>query len=126
MSSHGKPVLILGTGRQIVAPVFVGDVVSAIVRALDYGVPGIYELIGPDRMTMDDLVRLLNGPNIRVKHFGPGLAILLSMIVPSLPRPLVETLLADSVGDSSEAVRNFNLELTSLTSIWRQTRNQAA
>jgi len=57
-------VTILGSGRQTVAPVFLGDVVSAIVAALEPALErrtdGTFDLPGPDSMTLDDLVRLLN------------------------------------------------------------------
>jgi NADH dehydrogenase len=113
-----KP-FVLGSGRQIVAPVYRDDVVRALAAALTRGVPGVYELAGPERMSMDELVRLLNrDPGIAIVHVPDWLARLLGMLLPSLPGPMVEVLLGDSVGDSTAAVDAFGLALTPLSSVW--------
>jgi nucleoside-diphosphate-sugar epimerase len=53
-------VTVLDSGKQRVAPVFVGDVVAAILAALASDYSGTFDLQGPEEMTIDDLVCLLN------------------------------------------------------------------
>lgn len=116
---RGRAAIVLGTGRQRVAPVFVGDVVSALVAALTRGAPGVYDLTGPERMTIDELVRVVNrNPNVPLRHVPDGLARFLGRMVPRLPGPLVEVMLRDSLGDPSRAIETFDLKLTSVRSVW--------
>lgn len=62
VSRGGEAVRILGSGRQRLDPIYVADVVEAIVRAtLDLSAPtGTWELAGPRTMTMDEFARELN------------------------------------------------------------------
>lgn len=118
-SSEGEAVKVLGSGQQIVAPVFVNDVVSAILMAIDKGRSGTYELSGPDRMTMDDLVRLVNqNPGIPIKHLPGRLSKFLSKVIPGMPSALIDLMLKPSVGNSAQAISEFGLRLTSLHSVW--------
>lgn len=115
----GRGVTVLGSGRQAVAPVYLGDVVFALEAALGDGPPGTYELAGPGRMSMDDLVRLLNrNPEVAIRHLPGWAARVLGVLLPTMPRPLVEVMVRDSVGDPSRAVAAFGLQLTSLRTIW--------
>lgn len=116
----GGAVRILGDGRQIVAPIYLGDVVEALVAALRGGEPGTYELAGPQRMTLDELARLLNrDPNVPIRHCPAWFARLLGFVVPDLSGPLVDVLLRDSVGDATRAVAAFGLRLTPLSALWQ-------
>jgi len=120
LSRDGDTIKILGSGRQMVAPLFLADVVSAILMALDKGRGGLYELAGPERMSMDDLVRMLNRDNdVPVRHLPERLARFLSKIHPHLPTPLVEIMVKPSIGDSSAAVREFGFALTPLSQVWK-------
>ncbi|MBI2619226.1 MAG: NAD-dependent epimerase/dehydratase family protein [Ignavibacteriales bacterium] len=120
LSHDGETISILGSGRQMVAPIFLGDVVSAILMAVDKGRGGLYELAGPERMNTDDLVRLLNrNERVAVRHLPERLARFLSIMHPGLPSPLVEVMVKPSVGDPSAAVKEFGIKLTSLRSVWK-------
>ncbi|MEX1138226.1 MAG: NAD-dependent epimerase/dehydratase family protein [Bacteroidota bacterium] len=120
LSHDGEPVKILGTGRQIVAPVYLGDVVETILRAVENGLCGTFELSGPDRMTMDDLARLLNSnPEVPIRHLADRLAMFLSNMVPGLPAGLVDIVVKPSVGNPAEAIRQFRLRLHSLGTVWK-------
>jgi uncharacterized protein YbjT (DUF2867 family) len=120
LARPAQPVKVLGTGRQRLAPVFLGDVVAALESGMADGAPGVYELAGPEQMTMDALVRLLNrDPQVPISHVPRWLALALAAILPSLPRAMVEVLLADSLGDPSRAVAAFGLKLASIRTIWR-------
>ena len=119
LAKPGKKAGVLGTGRQIVAPLNVGDVVMALILAMSGGSPGAYELAGPDRMSLDDLVRLLNrNPEVRMSHLPNWAARALGTVLPMLPGAFVDVILQDSVGDSSRARSTFGLKLTSLRSAW--------
>ena len=124
IAAPGKAVHVIGSGRQVVAPVYVADVVDAVVAALTSESAGVYELAGPDRMTLDDMVRVVNRDRqVRINHLPVAIARVLSPFVPDLPRGLVETLASDSVGDSTDAVRTFGLHLHSLRDVWSISRS---
>ncbi|MEX2116584.1 MAG: NAD-dependent epimerase/dehydratase family protein [Bacteroidota bacterium] len=119
LSHEGEPVKILGTGKQIVAPVYLGDVAEAILQAVENGRRGTFDLSGPDRMTMDDLVRLMNRDSqVPIRHLAGRLAMFLSKMAPGLPAPLVDIMVRPSAGNPAEAIRQFHLRLHSLGSVW--------
>ncbi len=119
LAKPGKKAGVIGTGRQQVAPLYVGDVVMALINAMMKGKPGTYDLTGPDQMSFDDLVRLLNrNPEVRISHLPDWAARLLGTILPMLPSAFVDVILRDSIGDSSQAKSTFGLKLTPLRSIW--------
>lgn len=119
LSHDGEPVKILGNGRQVVAPVFLDDVVEAILRAVENGLCGTFELCGPERMTMDDLARLLNrDPHVSMRHLADRLATFLSNIGSGLPASLVDIMVRPSAGNPSAAIRQFRLQLHPITGVW--------
>lgn len=92
--SHGRA-SVIGPGTQRMQPVQLNDVVEAIVRAaLDPATPtGTFELAGPDVFTVDEVVDLLNGGSVPIRHLPAWLARALAWVVPSLLRPLVDAAL---------------------------------
>lgn len=119
IAKPGKKAGVLGSGRQIVVPLYLGDVVTALISAMTGGSPGVYDLAGPDSMSVDDLVRLVNrNPEVRISHLPNPIARILAAVVPMLPSPFVDVVLQDSVADSSRAKSTFGLKLTSVRSIW--------
>jgi len=120
LARPGKKAGVMGSGRQVIAPVYVEDVVSALIAAMKEGAPGTYELAGPNRMTMDELIRLLNrNPDLSISHTPDSIARVLGFVLPFLPAPFVDVILRDSVGDPKKAQSTFGLELTSLKKVWR-------
>jgi uncharacterized protein YbjT (DUF2867 family) len=116
---RGGRVVMLGDGRQRQMPLYRGDAVEAIVAALSRGAPGVYELVGPEEMSADDLARLVNrSAPVRITHVPGWAARLLGRVHPALSPELVDVMLADSVGDASRAVAEFGLEMTPLTWVW--------
>lgn len=115
-------VSVLGPGTQRFAPIYVDDVVEAIVQAaLRRDTPtGIYDLAGPQTLTVDEFVRALNGSDVEVRHLPAWLARTLALVTPSLPGPLVDVLLADAVatGDPEETARTFGFHLHAISDIW--------
>jgi nucleoside-diphosphate-sugar epimerase len=113
-----RPVLVPGDGTQRVAPVLVDDVASALLAALTRGAPGTYELAGPDTMSLNDLVSMLNGGLARVRHVPARVARLAARFLPSLPPAALDVMLDDSVGDPARAQAEFGLVLRALSEEW--------
>jgi uncharacterized protein YbjT (DUF2867 family) len=108
--------------RQQERPVYRGDVVAAIMAAIEGGASGVYDLTGPEEMTANDLVRLVNrNSRIPIAHTPVWLARTLSLFVPGLSRTFVDVMVRDSTGDPSQAIAEFGLKLTSLHTLWRAT-----
>lgn len=99
LAKRGRAVVIPGSGRQRIAPLYVGDVVSAVARAAtDLEAPaGTFDLGGPEEISMDDFVRALNGPAVKIRHLPPPLARLGAAVAPSLTPALMDLLLCDNV-----------------------------
>ncbi len=125
LSNEGEPVKILGTGKQMVAPLYLCDIAEALVRAVENGRSGIFELSGPDRMTMDDLARLINrNPQIPIRHLADHLAVYLSKMSLGLPSALVDIMVRPSAGNPVETIRQFRLRLHSLGPVWNAAADQ--
>ena len=116
------PVAVPGTGKQRIAPLFIGDVVDAVLHAaLDPDAPlGTFDLGGPDVMSMDAFVRGLNHKGVRLVHLPPVIARGLAHVAPSLTPALMQLLLADNVTatDPSDVARRFGTDLHRFTDIW--------
>ena len=116
---RGRSVWVLGDGSQRVAPVYREDVVDAIVAALDPSTyHGRFDLPGPEEMTMDDLARMVNADDIRLRHLPPRIARTLSRAAPGTTPELVEVMLADSLGEQRRADRVFGLERRGVSDVY--------
>lgn len=117
----GKPVSVLGPGTQHYAWATKDNVVEALVRAaLDPATPaGTFELAGTEAPTVDDFVRHVAGEGVRIRHIRPWMARLLGRFLPSLPAPLVDVMLRDSLpkGDPQETARRFGFTLRGLSEV---------
>lgn len=114
-----KPVQMIGNGKQYWQPVYRGDVIAAIIAATQHGTPGVYDLVGPDVMSADELVYLINGNhNVKISHVPAPLARLLSRFLPALPPTYVDVVLRDALGNPNTVAQEFNLKLTPLSQIW--------
>jgi NADH dehydrogenase len=110
---------VIGSGQQLVQPVLVGDVAAALAAAIAGGPAGTYDLAGPEWMTLDELVTVLNpGRDVRIRHLPGPLARAAARVRPSGTPALVDLLLRDSVGETEPAVAAFGLRLTSLREKW--------
>jgi len=119
--AHGrKPVTVLGSGAQRYAPVFVGDVAEALMRAaLDPSAPtGTFALAGPDATTVDQFVEVVNGGAVKVRHLQGRSARALAHILPTLTPALVEVMAADSLPDTTLAADAFRLDLHSIRDVY--------
>jgi nucleoside-diphosphate-sugar epimerase len=119
LATGKKSVTVLGNGKQRVAPVYLGDVVAAIEGAIGSVQAGTFDLQGPQEMSLDDLVRRLNGPaKVSITHVPAVIARLLRFVGPKLPGPLIDVMLNDSRSDHPTASSVFGLSLTSLDRVW--------
>jgi NADH dehydrogenase len=119
LSQNGKVVTVLGCGHQMVAPIYLDDVVTAILAALQQQHDGVFNLVGPESLAIDDLVNLLNPKDtVKVTHLPPLVAKLLPWVVRDLPAALVDVMLRESVGDPQRVVATFDLTLTPLKQVW--------
>jgi uncharacterized protein YbjT (DUF2867 family) len=118
-SKNGKPVSIMGNGQQRHRPVYKGDVVNAIMAALKGGRAGVYDLTGPDEISLDEFVRMLNrGKDVKINHIPGFMGYILSAFLPGLTSTVVDIVLSDATGNPSKAVDEFGLKLTSLRRLW--------
>lgn len=113
-------------GTQRISPIFLDDVVDAILHAaLDPTTPtGTFCLAGPDTFTLDEFARKLNRhQQVRLRHLSPGFARLLARVVPSLPPPLVDVMLHDAAAPAAVAVgtaATFGVRLRHLAEVWTE------
>jgi uncharacterized protein YbjT (DUF2867 family) len=118
-----RPSVVVGTGRQVLAPVFVEDVAAILAKADDRErvASGIWGLQGPDRLTADQLADRLAGRARRKLHVAPRAAAFLGRLTGARYGPaLLEVLANDSVADAPDAAEEFGLELTPLDEGLRQ------
>jgi uncharacterized protein YbjT (DUF2867 family) len=125
-AAGAAPVPVPGDGRQLVAPVWVGDVAAAVAAADDaVELTATWALAGPDEVSFDALVDAVNGGPVAKVHLDGGgttggdggaggltpaeLGVLAadSLPDPGLPAPpgLVPTPLAEAVARSAGPVR---------------------
>jgi NADH dehydrogenase len=113
LARRGRAGSGFGRRHQRMAGVGGGGVAEAIARgALDPAAPsGPYALAGPDELTLDEMIVLLDGAGVRERHVPPSVARLLAHLSPRLDPTLVEVLLADSVGHDPSAAAALGLTL---------------
>lgn len=109
--------LVVGTGTQRLAPVFVEDVAQALLTADDRAsrVEGTFGLQGPDQVSADEMVDLLAGRRRRKVHLAPGGARRVARLQGRRLSPtMLEILAADSLADDPDAAAEFGLRMTPL------------
>jgi len=119
----GGKVRVIGDGKPLVRPIYQGDVLAAVVSvASGRGRPGTYDLVGVEELTIDDIVRHVNGrEDISISHTPGWIARLLGRFVPDLSPAFVDLFLRRTQpGNPTRAIEEFDLELTPVTSVWRQ------
>ena len=120
IAKKGKAVPVLGNGLQKIRPLYRGDVVNIIVAALEKGQPGVYELSGPEEMTVNDLIRMANQDrDVKMKHIPAWIVPLLSRLFPGLSPTFADLMLhyTNSIYDPG-TFREFGVQPTPITSLW--------
>jgi nucleoside-diphosphate-sugar epimerase len=121
LAKSGKTVVVPGSGRQLIAPLFLGDVVSAVSRAAtDPASPtGTFDLGGPEELGMDEFVRAVNGGAAKLRHLPAPLAWVATRLSPALTPALMDLLLRDNVAaDAAGVAAAFGFEPTPLGAVW--------
>jgi uncharacterized protein YbjT (DUF2867 family) len=120
LAQDDRPVRVIGTGSQRWSPIYVGDVVDALVHAaLNASTAyGTFDLAGPQVMTADTFVDLLNCRAVEKFHLHGGAPRLAGYAAHGLPPAMVEQLEADRWSVDTTAVDRFGLSLRSVTSVW--------
>lgn len=120
IAKKGKAVPVLGNGLQKMRPLYRGDVVNIIIAALEKGQPGVYELSGPEEMTVNDFIRLANrAPTVKMRHIPAWIVPLLSRFIPGLSPTFADLMLhhTNSIY-SPDTYREFGVLPTPITSLW--------
>jgi NADH dehydrogenase len=121
-----RAVIVPGSGRQRIAPLYIDDVAAALTTVLiDPDAPtGVFELGGPDEMAMDDFVRAVNGSAARIRHLPAPLARVSGRLSPALTPALMDLLLRDNVAGEDPATvgARFGFTPTRLDEIWPTSR----
>ncbi|HSJ17980.1 MAG TPA: NAD-dependent epimerase/dehydratase family protein [Solirubrobacterales bacterium] len=121
----GRAAVVPGSGRQRIAPLYVGDVVDAVLGAtLDADSPvGTFDLGGPDEMSLDELVRAVNAGTARLRHIPAPAARVVARLSPSLTPSLMDLLLRDNVpaGDPRDVGSAFGFVPTRFGDVWGAT-----
>jgi NADH dehydrogenase len=117
----GKAVSVLGSGAQRYAPVFVGDVAEVLMRAaLDPSAPtGTFAMAGPDVLTVDEFVQVVNGGTVKERHLQGRLARVLAHVLPALTPALVEVMSADSLPDTTLAADVFGIDVRPIRDVYQ-------
>lgn len=119
VQTDGKPVSVVGSGTQRYQPVYVEDVARALLGALHRDiVAGTYALSGPDVMSVDDLVALVNGGGVKERHLVGLAARAAAAIAPSLTQAMVGVLSADSLPDVPLAWSALGLQPTPMQQVY--------
>jgi uncharacterized protein YbjT (DUF2867 family) len=120
------PVIVLpGSGRQQIQPVWVEDVAACVALALTADSRShaqTFEVGGPERMTLDGLLNLImdiTGHHRPILHAPESLMKLAGALGEKLPRPLlsrdaVSFLLADNVCNTKPLIEALGIKLTPL------------
>lgn len=120
-TAPGAAVRLIGDGHGMVRPIAQSDVVAAILAGVDGGCPaGVHELVGPEAMTLDDVVRRYNAdPGVKISHTPGWLARPLSRIVPDLTPTFVDLFLRSGPpGDPEPLASTLGLRLTPMSELW--------
>jgi uncharacterized protein YbjT (DUF2867 family) len=112
-----RPRVVVGSGRQVLAPVLVDDVVAVLVAADDRAraPAGVWGLEGPTRVTADALADALAGTRRLAIHLSPARAARLSRLGGRpTRREALEILAMDCLRDAPDAAEEFGVRTTPL------------
>jgi uncharacterized protein YbjT (DUF2867 family) len=109
--------MVIGAGRQVLAPVFVEDVAAVLAAADDRERvnSGTWGLEGPDRIDADGFADALAGRRARKVHLMPVAAARLARLFGErVTLPALELMSGDSLADAPDAAAEFGVQRTSL------------
>jgi nucleoside-diphosphate-sugar epimerase len=123
LADGNRPIRALGDGRQLVAPLYAGDLVSMLVAvASSEGPTGTFEVGGPETMPVDDLIHIINHPDITVRYTPVLAAAGVALFSKRITSALVGVMCSDSVpiDNPQESAATFGVSLTPLDTVWPQ------
>jgi len=111
------PPVVVGSGRQIVAPVLVDDVAAVLAAADDRRRvrSGTWGLEGPDRLSAVRLAELFSGGRRLRLHLPPASGARLARLTGTSSRTALELLASDCVADEPDAAAEFGVVRTQLS-----------
>lgn len=117
-----RKVIVPGDGRQRIAPLYIDDIAAALASTLTRpdAPTGVFELGGPEEMSMDEFVRAVNGGAARIRHLPAPLARVSARLSRALTPALMDLLLHDNVvaTDPAEVGAKFGFTPTRLADVW--------
>ncbi|MFZ5824242.1 MAG: complex I NDUFA9 subunit family protein [Bacillota bacterium] len=115
---------VVGDGKTRVQPVFVGDLARAVAASIEMeaAVNQVYEIGGPQALTMDEIIRTMLralGRNRPLVHHPVWFMKLATIPLQLLPTPplsptAVDFVVMEEPVDNSALLRDFKLQLTPL------------
>lgn len=114
----GKSAQAFGTGKVRMRPVLGEDLAKLIVQAIDHPQAGVFAAQGPDEMTLDGYVRLVNQDADKPITHAPGwLAMLIAPMI-GMQRDMVRLFLRDALDSNPDAFGAFGVTPTSVVAAW--------
>jgi NADH dehydrogenase len=114
---------VLGDGEQRINPVFVDDVAEVLAQAAAIGGPtGVFEVGGPEILTMNDVLRTLlqvMGKDKPLVHFPVWMPKSAGFFAQVLPKPplspdAIDFAIGDAVADLGPLLEAFDVRLRTL------------
>ncbi|MFZ5814880.1 MAG: complex I NDUFA9 subunit family protein [Bacillota bacterium] len=115
---------VIGSGQERIQPVFVGDVAHVVAASVDMPQTAnrIYEVGGPQELTMDEIIRTMlrvMGKRRPLIHHPVWFIKLATIPMQLLPNPIlspsaVDFVLQEEKVDTTALVRDFQIRLTPL------------
>ncbi len=122
--ARSSPVVpVIGDGEQRINPVFVDDVADVLVQAARSGGPtGVFEIGGPDVLTMNEILRTMlevMGKGKPLVHFPVWMPKSAGFFAQVLPRPpispdAIDFATGDAVADTAALRQAFDVHLRTL------------
>jgi uncharacterized protein YbjT (DUF2867 family) len=119
--AKSSPVVpVIGDGSQRINPVFVDDVAEVLAQAAaPEGPTGIYEIGGPEVLTMEELLRTMlevMGKDKPLVHFPAWMPKSAGFFAKALPKPplspdAIDFAIGDAIADTTELLTAFDVRL---------------
>jgi NADH dehydrogenase len=117
------PVTVIGDGTKRFRPLYSGDIVKALVAACTTDAAGTYDLVGPENLSVNEIVYRLNGPGVTIQP----LPVAAARRIPAIPDTAIELFTKPGrEPDPVTAWRILGITPTPLADIWPPDRAAAS
>jgi uncharacterized protein YbjT (DUF2867 family) len=110
-SEPGSPITVIGDGGKRFRPLYSGDLIAALVAACTTGAPGTWDLVGPESLSVNEIVHRLNGPHVTVRHLPTEVVAVPQSVIDLFTEPGRQP-------DVGTAWRMLGMTPTPLAAIW--------